>query len=169
VADRGVFCSAGNRLNSAKATIRTATGSRSSIAAGTSCKQACPHLPTSLRAQACSVRSARSKLSYHQQAVALNRVGLDAARLVETELLKHPSRRGIPVPHLRPHPRVARLARPSEHGMARLGRVTAALSGAQQLVGQLRLVGARVLVKDKAADPDDVGGDLALHRENPWP
>src|SRR5579872_6692610 len=47
--------------------------------------------------------------------------------------------------------------------------VTAAVSRTQQLVGQLRLAGRSVPMKDQTAIPDDVGRTLPLHRQKPWP
>ena len=64
---------------------------------------------------------------------------------------------------------VARLAHPCDYGPTRLSRVTATVGRTQQLVDQLRLVGRSVPMKDQPAVPDDIGGALPLHRQNPWP
>jgi hypothetical protein len=69
-----------------------------------------------------------SKLSYGQQAVAVDSVALHPARFAESELLQEPSRRDIPVPDLCPQPPVARLAHPCDHGPACLSCVTATVS-----------------------------------------
>src|SRR5674476_1329479 len=83
-------------------------------------------------------------------------VGIDLARFVESKLLQNTARGDIPSADSCPHPLVACLGCPSDHGSTRLGCIAEPVSPTQQLVGQFGLVGRAVPMEDQPAISDDI-------------